>query len=490
MLEKIDLKQSIAKEGYEVLFTEYANKLGALQREITEAKIPVIVLLEGWRGSLRGTLLNTLLSTMDPRGFRVYSASKMQESAQEYPFFASFWKQLCPCGAFSFYHRSWYFLKLEHVAGDKKEKGDWFNVPYEHINAYEKQLTAGGYVIIKLFAHVSKKKQESNLEKMNKIYGKDWQSMKPGAVEGDDYHNYLQAYEEMFVATDTTNAPWHVLAAEDLRYAQIEIFKILIASLENALANQKIQQAEPELVVKPVIPNILQQYQPEQEVDKKEYGNKLKEYQKKLQVMQFELYKRKLATVLGFEGWDAGGKGGAIRRVTAALDPLGYAVNTVAAPNLVEKQFHYLWRFWHNVPPNGEIAIFDRTWYGRVLVERVEGFAKPEEWRRAYQEINETEAQWAKQGIIIFKFWMQISKEEQYARFKARENDPDKIWKITEEDWRNREKWAAYEEAVNEMLFRTDTKYAPWTVVEANSKYYSRLKVLKTMVDRLEEILK
>ncbi|MEG0970967.1 MAG: phosphate--AMP phosphotransferase, partial [Acidaminococcaceae bacterium] len=179
-----------------------------------------------------------------------------------------------------------------------------------------------------------------------------------------------------------------------------------------------------------------------------------------------------------------------IRRVTAALDPLGYAVNTVAAPNLVEKQFHYLWRFWHNVPPNGEIAIFDRTWYGRVLVERVEGFAKPEEWRRAYQEINETEAQWAKQGIIIFKFWMQISKEEQYARFKARENDPDKIWKITEEDWRNREKWAAYEEAVNEMLFRTDTKYAPWTVVEANSKYYSRLKVLKTMVDRLEEILK
>ena len=182
------------------------------------------------------------------------------------------------------------------------------------------------------------------------------------------------------------------------------------------------------------------------------------------------MFKAQIPVVIGFEGWDAAGKGGAIRRLTAALDPLGFHVHPIAAPNVVEKQFHYQWRFWTRLPQPGNIAIFDRTWYGRVMVERIEGFAKPQEWQRAYDEIKDMEAQWSEHGIAIAKFWLQIDKEEQLRRFNDRQNDPNKQWKITDEDWRNRDKWDAYEAAVNEMLVRTDTSYAPWTVVEGNNK--------------------
>ena len=194
--------------------------------------------------------------------------------------------------------------------------------------------------------------------------------------------------------------------------------------------------------------------------------------------------------VLGFEGWDAGGKGGAIKRLTKCLDPRGYAVNPTAAPNDIEKTHHYLWRFWQNMPKAGHIAIFDRTWYGRVMVERIEGFCTCEEWQRAYKEINDMEEHIANAGAIVIKFWMHIDKDEQERRFQERMSIPEKQWKITDEDWRNREKWDAYEEAVDEMLIRTSTTYAPWVIVEGNDKYYARIKVLKTVVDAIEERLK
>ncbi len=194
--------------------------------------------------------------------------------------------------------------------------------------------------------------------------------------------------------------------------------------------------------------------------------------------------------VIGFEGWDAGGKGGAIRRLTSHLDPRGYQVNPTASPNDIEKVHHYLWRFWNNVPKAGHIAIFDRTWYGRVMVERIEGFCTEAEWKRAYQEINEMEAHMANSGAVVMKFWLHIDKDEQERRFKERMENPAKQWKITDEDWRNREKWDLYEEAVNEMLIRTSTTYAPWIVVEGNDKYYARVKVVRTVVDALEKKIK
>ena len=215
----------------------------------------------------------------------------------------------------------------------------------------------------------------------------------------------------------------------------------------------------------------------------------MEKYQERLRILQTEAANAGLSAVIAFEGWDAAGKGGAIRRLTAAMDPLAYAVNPVSAPNEVEKAFHYMWRFWIHVPLKGEMAIFDRTWYGRVMVERVEHFTPDVDWQRAYAEINETEAQWFENKIAIAKFWLQIDKDEQERRFKLREEKPSKVWKITDEDWRNRAKWPEYEVAVNEMLAKTSTSYAPWTIVEGNDKLYARIKILKTVVEMLEKRL-
>ena len=297
----------------------------------------------------------------------------------------------------------------------------------------------------------------------------------------------------MFIDSDRPNAHWYLIAGDDTRFAEVSIFDVIVQRLELALAEAEArrQKAGQQLVLpRTEIYDVLSKVDLSKEIAKAEYKEKLDKYQSKLSILQYEMYKKGIPSVFGFEGWDAGGKGGAIRRLTAALDPLGYSVNSVAAPNVVEKSFNYLWRFWTRFPKQGEIAIFDRTWYGRVMVERIEGFATQDEWGRAYAEINEMEAQWAEYGTVIGKFWLQIDKDEQYKRFKEREQNPNKEWKITDEDWRNREKWDAYEAAVNEMLVRTSTDYAPWTIVEGNNKYYARLKVLKTVIEMFEKRVK
>ena len=223
---------------------------------------------------------------------------------------------------------------------------------------------------------------------------------------------------------------------------------------------------------------------------KDEYKVRLERLQNRMEKLHGELYRRRIPVVLGFEGWDAGGKGGAIKRLTEKMDPRGYVVHPTASPDATERKYHYLWRFWKNMPKAGHVAIFDRTWYGRVMVERIEGFCTEAEWKRAYEEINSMERDLTDAGAIVLKFWMQIDKDEQEKRFRARQENPEKQWKITDEDWRNREKWDKYETAVNEMLVRTSTVNAPWIVVEGNSKYYARIKVLESVVNAIEERLK
>jgi len=237
-------------------------------------------------------------------------------------------------------------------------------------------------------------------------------------------------------------------------------------------------------------PGILSEVQPEKEITQAEYKDRLAYYQKKLSYLGYKLYARRKSVVIVYEGWDAAGKGGNIRRLTQRLDPRGYEVVPVAAPSQEELMRHYLWRFWKSMPKDGHFGIFDRSWYGRVMVERVEGFCSEEEWRRAYAEINEMERHMSNHGAIIFKFWLHIDKDEQLRRFRSRETDPLKQYKITEEDWRNREKWDAYENAVDEMINLTGTSCAPWTVVESNNKKYARIKTLRLVVETLEEKLK
>ena len=217
------------------------------------------------------------------------------------------------------------------------------------------------------------------------------------------------------------------------------------------------------------------------------YKKEIDRLQKKLELLHSELYRLRIPVVLGFEGWDAGGKGGAIRRLTSHLDPRGYQVCPTAAPNDIEKKHHYLWRFWNHMPKAGHIAIFDRTWYGRVMVERLEGFCSENDWQRAYNEINEFEKELKDWGAVIIKFWVQIDKDTQLARFQERQNNPEKQWKITDEDWRNREKWDEYEVAVNEMLQKTNTEYAPWHILESVDKKYARIKALKIVIEEIKK---
>ena len=488
MLNNVDLSLKADKDDYEKLFEIYADKLGYLQRKLRDLEIPVIVLFEGWHGSLRGTLVNRLLSALDPRGFKVHSAAKTNCNYNEMPYFAPFWSELPPKGAFSIYNGSWYYRKLENEASGVLKNED--KISYDDINTFERQLTDDGYLIVKLFLHISQQKQKKNWEKLGKIYGKEWHKITSNEDEPRAYDDYYSVYEKMFDATDKNYAAWHVLPAEDLRYAELQIFEVLFAEIENYLSAKKHIAQKATVHLTPDVPNILNSVDLSVQTDKETYKEELKKYQKRLRTLQFDLYKHKIPAVVVFEGWDASGKGGAIQRLTSFLDPLGYQVIPIGVPNVVEKQYHYLWRFWQHLPKNGEITVFDRSWYGRVLVERVEGFAAEGEWQRAYQEINETEEQWLRHGVLLAKFWLQIDKDVQYQRFEERKSNPDKEWKITEEDWRNRKKWDQYELAVNEMLYRTSTDYAPWTIVEANSKYYARLKVLATVVDLFERGLK
>lgn len=224
-------------------------------------------------------------------------------------------------------------------------------------------------------------------------------------------------------------------------------------------------------------------------LNEEEYSRDLIKYQVALNALCYQVYVQQRPVVMVFEGWDAAGKGGAIRRVTEKIDPRGYVVLPIAAPAGDDATHHYLWRFWRRLPDAGQIAIFDRSWYGRVMVERIEGFCREADWKRAYREINYFERQMVDFGIIVFKFWLHISKDEQLRRFQARSTDKLRSWKLTDEDWRNREKWDLYEEAVNEMLLKTSTLTAPWTVVEGNSKQYARVKILKTLVDKLGQEL-
>lgn len=233
----------------------------------------------------------------------------------------------------------------------------------------------------------------------------------------------------------------------------------------------------------------LNQLNQEEKLSADEYQVKMKVLKNQIRDLTFLSKEKERPVLFVFEGWDAAGKGGAIRRLTQEIDPRLFEVHNISAPNAEEIQHHYLWRFWNRIPKKGHIGIFDRSYYGRVLVERVEGFASESEWSRAYEEIALFEEQLVSFGTILLKFWLHINSDEQLLRFETRKTDPLKRWKLTDEDWRNREKWSLYEEAANQMFQKTDAPKAPWYLIPANDKYFARTKVLETVVGRLQEEL-
>lgn len=505
MLEKVDLTKKMSKEEFKQKMPELEQKIGRLQRQCRDLNIPVMVVFEGFGASGKGVQIGRLIQSLDPRGFKVFVIQKETEEERMHPFLWRFWMKTPARGRISIYDGSWY-RKVLIDRFEKRTKKKEIPKIYQSICSFEKQLTDDGNVIIKLFLDISKKEQKKRFKKLLENKETAWRVTKGDLERNQKYEIYQSYIEDMLQQTDTDYASWNIIEATDKRFATVKIYTTVIKAMEEqvrrALKEQALKESEKvtekndksagsiteaDETAKDLQQSVLAKADLTLSCTKEEYKRKLKKLQDKLELLHGELYRRRIPVVLGFEGWDAGGKGGAIKRLTEKMDPRGYVVNPTASPNDIEKSHHYLWRFWKSMPKDGHIAIFDRTWYGRVMVERIEGFCTKQEWQRAYKEMNDMEKDLADAGAIVIKFWLQIDKDEQERRFKARQEDPEKQWKITDEDWRNREKWEQYEEAVNEMLIRTSTEYAPWVVVEGNDKYYARIKVLENVVSAIEE---
>ena len=494
MLEKIDLSKKVDKKTYRRVMDEAEEKLGLLQRECKDAGIPVILVFEGMGAAGKGVQINRLIQALDPRGFDVYACDRPTEDEQMRPFLWRYWTKTPAKGRIAVFDRSWYrSVQVDRFDGLTRE--DKLGDAYQDILSFEKQLCDDGTVIMKFFLYIDKDEQKKRFKKLEGSKETSWRVTEEDWNRNKDFDRYLKMNEEMLEKTDTDYAPWVIIEAVDKDYAALKIVSTVMDRLEYELEHrrpedEKTVQRQESKTRERFKNGVLSGIDLSKSLTEEEYKTRLKKLQKRLAELHSELYRLRIPVVIGFEGWDAGGKGGAIKRLTSNLDPRGYRVNPTAAPNDIEKVHHYLWRFWNSVPKAGHIAIFDRTWYGRVMVERIEGFCSEAEWRRAYQEINEMESHMANAGAVVLKFWLHIDKDEQERRFRERQANPAKQWKITDEDWRNREKWDQYEEAVNEMLIRTSTTYAPWIVVEGNDKRYARVKVLQTVVDALEKKVK
>lgn len=500
MLEQIDLTKKMSKEVYQEQMEQMETELAALQRECKALGIPVILVFEGLDASGKGVQINKLIHPLDPRGFEVHAIKEETEEERMHPFLWRFWTKTPEKGRIAIFDTSWY-RKVSIERFEHKLPKEELAYVYQEITTFERALADDGNVLIKFFLHISQKEQRKRFDKMLHSKETAWKVSKEDEKRNKEYHRYKEICEEMLERTESEYAPWLLIEAEDRRFATAKIFSQVIRQLKERVYREKEKLArksssegsdiQVETAQKSLMESsVLSKVDLTLAYTEEEYKRKLKALQERLGLLHSELYRKRIPMVLGFEGWDAGGKGGAIKRLTDAMDPRGYLVSPTAAPTTVEKNHHYLWRFWKAMPKDGHVTIFDRTWYGRVMVERIEGFCTKEEWQRAYREINDMEAHLARSGAIVLKFWMQIDKDEQERRFKERMENPQKQWKITEEDWRNREKWDLYEEAVNEMIIRTSTSYAPWIIVEGNNKYYARVKVLETVVKAMEERLK
>jgi polyphosphate:AMP phosphotransferase len=477
--------KKVKKENYKGEMEFLVIKLGELQRRAKEEEVPVLIILEGLDASGKGALMNELLVALDPRGYKVYSNNADTEEELLRPFFWKFWRNFPGKGEIAIFDRSWYHSVVKNLDNMNKKK---YRRRCREIIDTETLIKNGGMVVIKFFLFVSKEEQKKRFKKLEKNSSTSWRVTKEDWESNKNYDEILKGYEELLENTDNKTDSWNIICSEDLDSAKIQVFQRTIEVLEKSLDGMSIGALD-------VIPMekkkfFLDKVELNKLVGEDEYDKKLKSYKKKLMELEHEIYLKRIPVVLAYEGWDAAGKGGNIKRVVDRLDPRGYDVIPVAAPNDIEKKHHYLWRFWNEFPKGGHITIFDRTWYGRVLVERVEGFSNEEQWHRAYHEINTMESQWVEDGAVVLKFWIHISSDEQLRRFEEREEIPYKNWKITDEDWRNRGKRDLYEEAIEDMVTMTSKNNAKWHIIPGNSKFYARLKVMKIMIRELKKAIK
>lgn len=466
------------------------EKLSQQQMKLKEKRLPVLVLIEGWGAAGKGSAIGQIIKNIDPRFFKVFSMpSTPTEEERRRPFLYRFFEKIPEAGKFTFLDSGWMDqIMKERLDGKLDDKA--YAQRVDSVKRFERGLTDNGYLVLKFFFHISKKEQESRIDALLSEKDTAWRVSEGDLWQNRHYDKCLEAFDRYLDDTNTPSAPWYIVNSKSKKFAELQVMETLCMGIETALHNESLavpllQNAFP--LIK--IPKLRDVPLEGKTLDEEEYKKELKELQQKLGQLHNRLYRKRVPVIIAYEGWDAAGKGGNIKRLTGALDPRGFEVHPIASPEPHEKARHYLWRFWTRLPKDGHIAIFDRTWYGRVMVERLEGFCSENDWQRAYYEMNEFEQELHNWGAVILKFWVQIDKDTQLARFTERQNTPSKQWKITDEDWRNREKWDLYEQAVDEMLQKTSTTYAPWHILESVDKKYARIKALHIVIDALEKAL-
>ncbi len=500
MFEAAELGRKVPKDEFDKAVPKLRMELLALQQKLRLADFPVIIVFAGVDGAGKHETVNVLNEWMDPRWIITHAYGKPSEEESERPEYWRYWRDLPPRGKIGIFLSSWYSRPvLERVHGECGQA--LFDEELDNIITFEKMLSDDGTLLLKFWMHMSKKAQAKRFKELEKdpleswrVTAKDWKNWRK-------YGRFVAAAERAIMRTSTGQAPWSIVEGVDERYRYLTVATIFRDAIRNhltAFEEKKRQESAPpgKAVGKKKLgaggssvikgPTILQSLDMTQALSREAYGTELKKQQGRVNKLFRKAKGKGISVILVFEGWDAAGKGGAVRRLTAALDAHDYQIIPIAAPTDEEKAHHYLWRFWRHLSRAGRVTIFDRSWYGRVLVERVEGFASENEWMRAYGEINNFEEQLVGHGIVLVNYWLHITNKEQYKRFKERETTVYKQWKLTDEDWRNREKWDAYEQAVNDIAERTSTRLAPWTLVEANDKCFARVKVLRTLADRLQ----
>lgn len=506
MFEAAELGRKITKEDFKAQLPELRAELLQMQFALSKTNIPVIILISGVDAAGRGDVVNALSEWLDTRGVEVFSYDHPSDEERERPKYWRYWRSMPARGRIGIFFGAWYVDPIREHAYENISQAE-MDESLSQIRRFESMLVEDGALIIKFWLHLSKDGQIKKLKKMEKdpnalrrVSAQDWKHV-------DLYEKFADAAERAIRHTDSGKAPWLLVEATNERYRDLTVGRTVLDVLRKRIEMEAEQKtlAEHAKAVAKAVPSVSQELNTEnspkanltvldtvdlsRELNKDVYREQLTKYQAKLNRLSWAAQEKKRSTVLVFEGWDAGGKGGAIRRMTQAMDARLYQVISTAAPTDEERAHHYLWRFWRHIQRDGRFTIYDRSWYGRVLVERVEGFASEEEWKRAYLEINDFEENLTQHGTLVLKFWLHISQEEQLARFKDREVVPYKQHKITEEDWRNREKWDAYTHAINDMVGRTSTNFAPWKIIAGNDKPNARVEVIKTVCEHLERHL-
>ncbi len=510
MFETAELERSVDKKSYNETVPMLRTELLETQQKLRQARVPVIVVFGGVDAAGKSETINRLNEWMDPRWITTCAYGLPSDEEAERPEFWRYWRDLPPKGQIGLFLSAWYsqpVLRRVYGASDEAQ----FHKDLERIVTFESALADDGALILKFWMHLGRNAQKKRFKALEKDPWTSWRVTKADWDNLKRYDDFVAAAERAIARTSTGDAPWQIVEGYDFRYYELTVAKAIGEAIQKHLAETTLRrklvaEIEANAGETQALPDeanesndagsegsdivagvtVLSTLDMAQTLDKRTYRSSLAKHQAKLHRIHRKAVQSSKSVILVFEGWDAAGKGGAIRRITAALDARDYRVMPFAAPTEEERQHHYLWRFWRHLSRAGRVTIFDRSWYGRVLVERVEGFATEAEWRRAYGEINDFEEQLVGHGILLCKFWIHITPEEQLFRFKEREKVPYKRWKLTEEDWRNREKWSLYEAAVNDMIERTSTTHAPWTLVEGNDKRFARIKVLRTLCDRLE----